>query len=100
MRFIENGKISGDETRPYIVKDYNAKTVGEFVKEVLLKCPNEWGTITAKSNLRHLRWCNNECEYKYGELLSEMDSVYLVSEIVSVTASGGWSRMDYYILTK
>ena len=45
MRFIKTGPTRGDETAPYNVTDYQAKTVVEFIHEMLEQNPNEWGYI-------------------------------------------------------
>lgn len=37
MKFTAIGRTMGDETTPFSVSDYNAKTIVEFINEVLEK---------------------------------------------------------------
>lgn len=39
MNFIKTGPTGGDETAPYSVADYRAKTVVEFIHEMLEQNP-------------------------------------------------------------
>ncbi len=96
MKFTQLAFESGDCTAPYFVTDYKAKTVGEFIQEVLKERSNEWGYISVG---RHFYQSNiiGVCEYRYGKLLTEMPQDVLDIEIKTIDASGGWSRMDYTI---
>ena len=96
MDFKKNGRTAGDETTPYIVTNYKAKTVGEFIQEVLKENPNEWGYISVGGHFYQQR-AKGICEYRYGKLVSEMPKEFLGVEIKEVLANGGWSRMDYTI---
>lgn len=69
-------------------------TIREFIDEVLTK--NTWGFI-------YVNDINNpsaDCEYRQNVLISELPSDMLDYEIEKVTASGGWTRMDYTIHLK
>lgn len=101
MRFIKTGPTRGDETAPYNVTDYQAKTVVEFIHEMLEQNPNEWGYIEVKDEPagNGFHW-NTRIEYRYGKLLNEISDTWQSREIDKVDASGGWSRMDYFITTK
>jgi len=95
MRFTQIGRTAGDETSPYKVTDYEAKTVGEFIQEVLKERPGEWGYISV--NRHFYQDGSTSCEYKHGVLLNELPKEMLGIKINEVSASGGWSRMDYTI---
>lgn len=87
------GNISADCTTAYDVRLSRPCTVGEFIRTVLATFPNEWGTFRI--------YCMGVCEYRAGEVL-KCDFSYdtLEREIYSISASGGWSRMDYLITLK
>lgn len=46
MKLTRTSEIRGDETASYIVEEYKATTLGEFVEEVLKERPHEWGYIS------------------------------------------------------
>ena len=89
MKFTATGRTFGDETTPYSVTDYKARTVVEFVNEVLER-RREWGEIAVQG-----LGC---VEYRYGELLNPVPDAWQYRVIGSVGACGGWSRMDYHII--
>lgn len=96
MKFTAIGRTIGDETTPFAVSDYRAKTIVEFINEVL-EDESEWGYIEVKDGLDGgFHWCTR-IEYRYGELLNEIPDAWQYREINEVTACGGWSRMDYFI---
>lgn len=101
MRFIKTGPTGGDETAPYSVTDYQAKTVVEFIHEMLEQNPKEWGYIEVKDEPAGdgFRW-STRIEYRYGKLLNEIPDAWQYREIDKVDAAGGWSYMDYFITTK
>ena len=94
MEFRQIGKTRGDETTPYEVTGYKSQKVSELVDEILQEHPEEWGYISVGEgwffNLPH-------CEYEYGKLLDVLPADVLLKHVVSVSAEGGWTRMDYYI---
>jgi hypothetical protein len=98
MDFTQTSRVRGDETASYAVSNYKAKTVREFVDEVILN-EREWGYI--KVVVKGVSWLSYpECEYRWGKLLSTLPAQYLDKEITNVEGDGGWSRMDYYISVK
>ena len=96
MKFTATGKTGGDETRPYKVTDYKAKTVVEFINEVLTEHPGEWGHFMVNSKDRGVLGSHN-IEYSNGELKSEIPDEWQYVEIESIYAHGGWSLMVYMI---
>lgn len=80
--------IGGDETAGYDVILDKEYSVSDFIKTVV-GIKSEWGYISVKNNGR--------CEYKWGDFLSNLDIKLLDKKIKKVSASGGWSRMDYEI---
>ncbi len=99
MKFTQNGKTRGDETTPYIVTEYKAKTVRDFIDEVLAN-EKEWGYIAVKKASIGFFFAHPNCEYRYGKLLSNLPDELLDEEIERVEACGGWSRMDYMLFPK
>lgn len=91
MKFHSTGPTRGDCTAPYEVTDFKAKTVGEFIEEVLKEKADEWGYISVDGV--------RICEYKHGLLIFKPKEMYLNREITKISAEGGWSRMDYSICT-
>lgn len=99
MKFRQLHSEGGDCTAPYEVTDFKAKTVGEFVNEVVASRQKEWGTISVKHDGM---FCGPKiCEYRYGKVLGKIDDVFRDREIEpTVFASGGWSNMDYKLKLK
>jgi hypothetical protein len=95
MRFIQTHSMGSDCTAPYDVKDYKAKTVQEFIQEMLKERPNEWGKIQVK-----MMFGGGFCTYRNGRLLSDLRPEFLDIEIQEVKSAGGWGCMDYLIFTK
>jgi hypothetical protein len=95
MRFIQTHSMGSDCTAPYDVKDYKAKTVREFIQEMLKERPNEWGKIQVKK-----MFGGGFCTYRNGRLLSDLRPEFLDLEIHEVKSAGGWGCMDYLIFTK
>lgn len=84
------GPVSGDCTQRFRITLNRNCTLEEFIRAVLEK--NEWGYIT-------IPMCG-ECEYRGNKVLRSTFGVSaLESEInpMNITASGGWSRMDYRV---
>ena len=97
MRFIQTHSMGSDCTAPYDVVDYQAKTVVEFINEMLQQCKNEWGNIDVWAETTPLP---GRVDYKCGELLQEIPDDWQYKEVVKVVASGGWGSMDYRIYVK
>lgn len=80
--------IRGDETATYEVALDKNCTVKELL-DAVLSITDEWGYLSIKNG--------DSCEYKWGKLLSNFGKDDLDKIVLKVTASGGWSRMDYYV---
>jgi hypothetical protein len=83
-------RIGGDETAGYEVlldKEYTVKSLLETVVGI----KSEWGYFSVKNG--------SSCEYRWGKLLSQLNKNDLDKKVKQVKASGGWSRMDYYVET-
>ena len=81
----------GDCTSGYDVSIPEDISVEEFVQMVITQEPNEWGAVYCGRGI--------VAEYKRGKATfrPEYDK-YKNEKIVSVTAHGGWSLMDYDIV--
>lgn len=88
------GREGSDCTAPYSIDLLHDITVAEFIKEAL-KDEREWGYIGIANH--GAIFGDPHCEYKYGELLYELDEEYADKKVIYATASGGWSRMDYLL---
>ena len=97
--WVQNTPTSRDETAGYrvIIKKQNL-TLLEFIDDLL--STKMWGYIKLKDG-KNPWTCTTLCEYKWGEiivpLLEEDRKKYGDMEIVSMDASGGWSRFDWYL---
>lgn len=88
------GPERGDCTAPCKVTLDKEYLVREFIEEVL-KRKWEWGYIGVKSDKSFFG--DPHCEYRYGKLLDTLPDDYMPRKVKSVTADGGWSRMDYIL---
>lgn len=93
MRRERISQMRGDCTASYRVRGYKAKTIGEFVDEVLAECQGEWGYFEDKN-------FNRISEYRYGHLLNEIPDEIAKKRILEIYGDGGWSRMDYNFITE
>jgi len=101
LRFTKTGPEAGDCTAPYSVEvDEECRTITEFLKALLEENPNEWGKIYLMEVGQS--WLSAPyIEYKNGEIVATPeDTSFKNRTIECVTASGGWSRMDYYVRFK
>lgn len=95
MRFIQTAHTGGDETAPFDVVEYHAKTVMEFVEE-LVPIAKGWGEIEVRYGCFTRRY-----EYRQGNLKSiSIDPDVANLTIDKVKASGGWGLMDYLIFAE
>ena len=92
IQFNPIGSTAGDCMTPYDVTGYKAKTVGEFIEEVLKEKSDEWGFFSVNSVTL--------CEYKDGKLHKRLSKHFLDMPIEKITSYGGWFRMDYMIVSK
>lgn len=90
---LYTGGPYGDATSSYdiILPEGDAITVEEFIEQILIDEPNEWGGIY--NGMREII-----ADYKRGEVTFRdgYDSIKH-KKISSVQAHGGWSMMDYYL---
>ena len=91
MRFTKIGVERGDCTCAYKVDGYNARTVREFIDEVLHERPQDFGHIAVGGVFVF----HPSCEYRYGKLLSTLSDDLLDKCIVRVDADG-----DEYVVEK
>ncbi len=97
FKFIQTGKTAGDETTPYAVFLNEECSVGEFIDCVLKR--KEWGYIGIKSH-GHIFGSPN-CEYRKDEIVrTDFTEEYLTRKVATVSAFGGWTRMDYLLTLK
>lgn len=89
------GREGGDCTAPYKVILDRSYTVRTFIDAVLNGRSTEWGYIGINDG--HTIFGNPSCEYRYGKLQNAMNECVLDKAVISVKASGGWTRMDYLI---
>lgn len=86
--------IGGDCCAGYEIRLEKGYTVSEFIETVLKERINEWGYISIKKKDAGVL----NCGYKYGKIISEqLPKEVLSKHINRVSASGGWTRMDYKI---
>ena len=85
IRFKQTSKEYGDCTADY-----------EVILSYVLSQKDEWGTIQIydpdKSWLDYDRY-----EYRYGKLNDNIPTEIMEKKIVSISARGGWSAMDYIL---
>ena len=83
----------GDETSRYDVKvNKDGATVTDIINYALSK-KEEWGYVCIDSF-----FSNKRLEYRYGSIISDNISSEDKNKVVkTITASGGWFRMDYII---
>ena len=93
LEFIHTGGPYGDETSTYNVKINKEKPIIRDIINYVLNETREWGYIVINDNMP-----NYDFEYRYGFIVKDnIPEEIKNTEIESITASGGWSRMDYYI---
>lgn len=104
FRLIQTHAESRDCTAPYDVQLDKPYTVAEFVREVLVTRPNEWGNFYVRH--KGSRWLDRiaTVEYRYGKMESRNSEKTEVPEefnslpVLEVKARGGWSAMDYDLI--
>ena len=100
MKFRQTCRTGSDCTAPYEVTEYEAKSAADFIREVIRKYPSEWGDFEINGGDGTPFFRYKRVRYKQGELLDEIPEGWSNVEIDRITASGGWSRMDYLIFPK
>lgn len=100
FRFIQTTPVSGDCICRYGIILDREYTVKDFIDTVLSERAGEWGYIGIydQSDFVGRHFGNPNAEYRYEKLVSDnFPEDILNKEIKSVSASGGWSRMDYIL---
>lgn len=96
FKLKQAGPERSDCTALYDVILDKEYTVKEFVDTVLTR-DGEWGYIYVMHMEDKSLFENPHCEYRYGELLSNLPEEVLDRKISDVSAGGGWSSMDYFL---
>lgn len=100
FRLIQSTPVSGDCTCGYNVKLDREYTVKDFIDTVLSERNGEWGYIGIynQSAFAGRHFGNPKLEYRYGKIVTgNFTEDVLRKEVKDVSASGGWSRMDYVL---
>lgn len=108
MKQLFDLKIAGEEsggplggTAPYNIVLHEKCTVREFVEYVLNNKSNEWGYIGINNPEKNPFFGYPNIQYSCGRIkagyIIEDFGEFLDKPIINVTASGGWSRMDYIL---
>jgi len=98
FKLIQTHAAGGDCTAPYKVELDSPYTVGEFIKEVLMKCSNEWGDFEVRTAGGWFHPTIFRVEYKYGKLMENIPEEIASLSIVKASSCGGWTAMDYNII--
>lgn len=96
----QSGPTGGDETAMYSVQFERGKpmpTIGEFIKDLIANHSGDWGGVQIREDknrtlgIAHLG-------YSYGKITADsIPDEIKAKQIKRISASGGWSRMDYLI---
>ena len=100
FKLIQSTPVSGDCTCGYNVKLDREYTVKDFIDTVLSERTREWGCIGIydQSDFVGRYFGNPNMEYSHGKIVtSNFTEDILRKEVKDVSASGGWSRMDYIL---
>ena len=96
IRFTQTSEEFGDCSAYYDVRLDKPHTVDEFINLVLIERKGEWGEF--KIYNPNVSWLGYErYEYRYGILNNSVPNDLLEKKIISITAHGGWTRMDYLL---
>ena len=98
IRRIQTGREGSDCTAPYDVLLDHEYTVEEFIDAVLEENPREWGKFAIHHNEYIFGY--PQCGYRNGKTTARFSTDILKKKILKVTASGGWTLMDYLIWTQ
>lgn len=95
------GDDRSDCTAAYTVDLCKDCTVAVFVNEILRCRSDEYGDIKIffkETPGWIIKSPEAMCTYKYGKMLSSLPEVYTSKKVLSASADGGWSRMDYCLV--
>lgn len=100
LKFIQTGKTGSDCTCPYSVTSDTPLTVAELIQQILAR--KEWGYINFYYG--KIKWGTaiSKVEYDNTQLSNANENFTNIQKnlVVKISASGGWSRMDYDVLIK
>lgn len=93
------GPTGGDETAMYevIFDSMEKRTVGQFISELFESQPGDWGFTEIRDNEQRDQILGS---FSYGQGnrdMSRITDALRERKIKHISASGGWSRMDYLI---
>lgn len=94
FKFVESRPESRDCTIGYNVELDQYYSVDSFIQTVLYERNNDWGEIRIKDGSLFGRII---CEYKRGKIIADNTRGFLSKRVMTVTADGDWSRMDYML---
>ena len=100
LKFIQTGKTGGDCTCPYLVISDTSLTVEELIQQILTR--KEWGYINFYYKKIDWGTAISRVEYDNTQLSNTNENFTDIQKnlVVKISASGGWSRMDYDVLIK
>ena len=101
ITFKSVSKMYPDGMTDYVIELDKKYTVKTFIEEIIKRDQKEWGYIGIFDKKQS--WFergNPFIEYDRNGLKSQFSDEILNMEIKSITANGGWSRMDYKIKLK
>ena len=94
IKYVIIGGPYGDATSKYDVVLDKKYTVKEFISAILEQNNDEWGEFVIWEWPSKIKCEFSKCRIKTNFL----DEKYLDMNIKSVTAQGGWTFMNYYII--
>lgn len=95
----QSGPIGGDETAMHSVNfdnPHELHTIGQFMDDLLKGHSGDWGSVEVRGSTRP-GYTVVSLSYSHGHTEEQFADEILKQEIKSISASGGWSRMDYLI---
>lgn len=95
------GDDRSDCTAAYTVDLCKDCTVTLFVNEILRCRSSERGTIKIFCKETPgwiIKSPEAMCTYKYGKIVSSLPDIYANKKVLSASADGGWSLMDYCLV--
>ena len=96
IKLKASGHMGGDATYPYDAIMDKPYTVREFVDEVVSGNRN-WGVIRYTTSTAN-RFGEYVCDYRYGDVIGEIDDGIANRRVTDAWGSGGWSRYDFTLL--
>ena len=92
LYFEQHGPMRGDGCTTYRVKLSRTCTLQKLIDYILTQ-RRSWGCLRIKGNFLP------SFEYEYGrQVCSSLTKADLRRKVAEISANGGWSRMDYYVI--